>query len=78
MSTTRAALMPLVATARLLSVPSAWLRAEADAGRLPCLRAGPAYLFDVDTVEQLLLERARRSAPAPGGAARRGKRRRKE
>jgi hypothetical protein len=41
-------------------VPAAWLRAEADAGRLPHLRAGSAYLFDVDTVERLLLERARR------------------
>jgi len=53
-------LLPLGPTARLLSVPSAWLRAEADAGRLPHLRAGSKYLFDVVTVERLLLERARR------------------
>ncbi len=52
-------LMPLGPAARLLSVPSTWLRAEADAGRLPHLRAGSKYLFDVDAVERLLLERAR-------------------
>ena len=51
-------LLPLGPTARLLSVPSAWLRGEADAGRLPHLRAGSKYLFDVFTVERLLLERA--------------------
>jgi hypothetical protein len=56
----RAALPPLNHAARLLSVPSKWLRAEADAGRLPHLHAGRVYLFDVHTVERLLLERARR------------------
>jgi hypothetical protein len=59
MSTVRAALLPLNVTARILSVPAIWLRAEADAGRLPHLRAGSRYLFDVDVVERLLLERAR-------------------
>ena len=57
-------LTTLLTTARLLSVPREWLRAEADSGRVPCLRAGPAYLFDVDLVESLLLERARQSADA--------------
>jgi hypothetical protein len=61
-----AALLPLGPTARLLSVPVAWLRAEADAGRLPHLRAGSRYLFDVDMVERLLLDRAR-CAPSAGG-----------
>jgi len=51
-------LLPLGPTARLLSVPSNWLRAEADAGRIPHLRAGSKYLFNVDAVERLLLERA--------------------
>jgi hypothetical protein len=59
MSTARALLLPLGPTARLLAVPSNWLRAEADAGRLPHLRAGSIYLFDVDEIERLLLERAR-------------------
>ena len=52
-------LLPLGPTARLLCVPSSWLRAEADAGHLPHLRAGSKYLFDVDTVERLLVKRAR-------------------
>jgi hypothetical protein len=47
--------------ARLLHVPLAWLRAEAEAGRLPHLRAGKALLFDADLVERLLLERARQA-----------------
>jgi hypothetical protein len=72
MSTTPAILLPLGLTARTLSVPPAWLRAEADAGRIPCLRAGKAYLFDVDLVERLLLERARHSAPAKEEARRDG------
>jgi hypothetical protein len=59
MSTARNVLLPLGVTANLLSVPAAWLRAEADAGHLPHLRAGSKYLFDVDTVERLLLKRAR-------------------
>jgi hypothetical protein len=63
----RAVLLPLGSTARLLSVPSTWLRAEADAGRLPHLRAGPKYLFDVDTVERLLLERARQRGEVTEG-----------
>jgi hypothetical protein len=63
MSTTATTLLPLGLTARALAVPATWLRAEADAGRLPCLRAGKAYLFDVGLVERLLLERARQSVP---------------
>ena len=54
------ALCPLGITARLLHVPVAWLRAEAEAGRVPHLQAGRALLFDPDVVERVLLERARR------------------
>jgi hypothetical protein len=46
--------------ARLVGVPAAWLRAEADAGRIPHLKAGKVLLFDPDTVERILLERAQR------------------
>jgi hypothetical protein len=53
-------LAPLLEASRLLRVPAAWLRAEAEAGRLPHLRAGKSILFDVDLVERLLIERARR------------------
>ena len=36
----------------------AWLRAEAEAGRIPSLRAGRRLMFNVAAVEQALLERA--------------------
>jgi hypothetical protein len=45
--------------ARRLRVPARWLRAEADAGRVPCLKAENAILFDADEVERVLLRRAR-------------------
>lgn len=35
-----------------------WLKAEAEAGRIPCLRAGRRLLFDADAVEAALLRRA--------------------
>jgi hypothetical protein len=38
----------------------AWLRAEAEAGRIPSFRAGRKLLFDPEAVEQSLLERARK------------------
>jgi hypothetical protein len=52
-------LLPVGPMARLLRVPVKWLRQEAEAGRVPCLKAGKALLFDPDTVEHVLLERAR-------------------
>jgi hypothetical protein len=36
-----------------------WLKAEADAGRIPCFKAGRKLLFDPEAVEQSLLQRAR-------------------
>ena len=35
-----------------------WLRAEAEAGRIPCLKAGRRLLFDPEAVEAVLLQRA--------------------
>lgn len=52
--------LTLPAMARQLRVPTTWLKAEADAGRLPCVRAGRAYLFDAATVIAAVAERARR------------------
>jgi hypothetical protein len=57
------ALLPLGQVARLLHLPSAWLRAEAEAGRLPCLRAGKAILMELETIEAILIERSRQSLP---------------
>ena len=44
----------------------AWLKAEADAGRIPCFKAGRKLLFDPDAVEHSLLHRARST---PGSEA---------
>ena len=41
-----------------------WLKAEAEAGRIPCFRAGRKLLFDADAVEQSLLQRARAGGEA--------------
>ena len=50
--------------ARRVRVPVAWLRAEAEANRVPHLKAGKVFLFDPETVEQVLLERARKGESA--------------
>jgi hypothetical protein len=51
-------LLPVGPMARLLRVPVAWLRSEAEAGRVPCLRAGTVFLFNPCAVEQALVARA--------------------
>lgn len=51
-------LFPLGLMARTLGVSPRWLRAEADAGRLPAVKAEGSYLFDPQAVERVLLERA--------------------
>jgi hypothetical protein len=55
--TTQPQFVPINIAARWLSVPIKWLRDEADAGRIPCLRAGKAILCDFAAVEAALLER---------------------
>jgi len=51
-------LLNLSRLARRLKVSQAWLKAEADAGRIPSVRAGSHYLFSAQAVEQAILERA--------------------
>lgn len=57
-------LLPLQVMARRAFVPAAWLRAEAEAGRIPHLKAGCKLLFDPTTVERVLLERAQEQQEA--------------
>jgi hypothetical protein len=52
------AILPAGPMARYLRVAVAWLCAEADAGRVPCLRAGKVYLFHPPAVERALVVRA--------------------
>ena len=40
---------------RRLGIPAYWLKAEADAGRIPCLRAGSRLLFAPDAVNHALV-----------------------
>lgn len=44
----------------------AWLRREAKAGRIPCLRVGRRLLFNTDAVERLLAERAAKEGVRDG------------
>jgi excisionase family DNA binding protein len=50
--------MGLARLARRLGVTQRWLRDEADAGRVPHLRAGSRYLFSPTAVEEVLADRA--------------------
>lgn len=53
-------LLPAGPMARRLRVPVRWLKAEAEAGRIPHVRADRVLLFDPETVEAVLLDRARK------------------
>ena len=44
--------------ARRTSLPAAWLKKEAEAGNLPCLRVGRRFLFSPEAVNTALLARA--------------------
>ena len=59
-------LLPVGPMARLLRVPVRWLRAEAEAGHVPHIKADRVLLFDPETVERVLLERARQVGMTPG------------
>ena len=53
-------LLPLTRMARRLRVSARWLRAEAEAGRVPALPADRTLLFNPEAVEQVLAKRALR------------------
>jgi excisionase family DNA binding protein len=44
--------------ADLTGLPARWLRDEADAGRLPCLRIGRLRRFSADAILRVLAARA--------------------
>ena len=52
---------------RRLKLPTAWVRQEAKAGRLPCLRVGGRFLFSPSAVNQVLVERAAEDATLATG-----------
>ena len=49
----------LARLARRLGVTQQWLREQADAGHLPCIKAGNRYLFDPEAVDAVLKEQAK-------------------
>ena len=55
---TSGSFLPVAHAASRLGVPAKWLRAEAAAGRVPCLRAGRRLLMNPQAVEAALLARA--------------------
>ena len=50
-------LLNLNQLARRLGITKKWLKTEADNGRLPCLKAGRRYLFNLEAVNMALLKR---------------------
>ena len=60
-------LLTTSAAARHLRVSARWLRAEAEAGRVPALRAGKRFLFSREATEGELLRRARGEEAERGG-----------
>ncbi|MCE9555924.1 MAG: helix-turn-helix domain-containing protein [Planctomycetes bacterium] len=61
---TNHAILPLNEMAARLRVTNAWLRGEADAGRVPHLKAGTRYLFHPAAVERVISARAAGEAGA--------------
>ena len=62
-----ARLLRLPGMAGRLGVPAKWLREEAEAGRVPHLRAGEQLLFDPSAVERALRKRAAEFPSAEAG-----------
>ncbi len=52
----------LTTLARRLGLPASWLKSEARAGRLPYLRVGRRFMFNLDSVEAELHRRSERGA----------------
>ena len=51
--------VPLHVVSRRLGLPAAWIKAEAEAGRIPCLRTVQRLMFNLDEVESVFVERAK-------------------
>lgn len=58
-------LTSLSGLAQKLNLSREWLRAEADAGRIPFLKAGRRKLFNLEAVKRTLAIRAGESSSGP-------------
>ena len=54
-------LLSLSRMARRLGVTQQWLRREAEAGNIPCLKAGNRFLFNPVAVQEALATKAART-----------------
>ena len=59
-------LLTLHQLAERTGLPAAWLKREADARRLPCIRAGRSRRFELAAVAKVLTERAAQGVPNEG------------
>ena len=53
-------LVSVKALSERTGLPAQYIRREADAGRLPCIRVGRRRMFDLDAVRRELVARAER------------------
>jgi len=60
--------MSAAAAANRLGLPKSWIKSEAEAGRIPFVRAGSRMLFSVAMVERALTERAGADKPEAANA----------
>ena len=52
-------LLSLHELGKITRLPVSWIRREADAGKLPCIRAGRRRVFDLEQVLLVLADRAK-------------------
>jgi excisionase family DNA binding protein len=62
MNNTSSQLLSLPALAEVLKLPEDWIKAEADAGRIPHIKIGKRYRFNLNTVVGVLADRAAKNA----------------
>ncbi len=56
-------LLTIRQAAEQVNLPVRWLKAEAEAGRIPHLRIGRRLMFNLQAVRKALLDRAEQTTP---------------
>lgn len=59
-------LLSMARMARRIGVTQQWLQEQADAGNVPCLKAGKRYLFNAVAVQEALAAKAANRASSGG------------
>ena len=67
MTTAPTSFLPLDVVASRLGLPCKWIRDQADTGTIPCLKVNGRRLFDLESVRDALVERARGAKPEAEG-----------